>query len=117
MQSGNLTVVAEVWMRLCMISIPPVKASTSRAQATSTINKRHWGLLFTAHRRIMGQIKREPLIQSYDSYRPMGKQELDSFGDPYALLLAGLEKRERVLCVEKKNMQNFFPPTRDAGFH
>ena len=37
----------------------------------------------------------------------MGKQELDSIGDPYALLLAGLVERERVSRVEKKKMQNF----------
>ena len=38
----------------------------------------------------------------------MGKQESDSIGDPYALLLAGLVERERVLRVEEENMQNFF---------
>ena len=52
--------------------------------------------------------ERQPLSQSYESYQPMGKQELDSIGDPYALLLAGLFERERVLRVEEKNMQNFF---------
>ena len=51
---------------------------------------------------------RQPLSQSYESYQPMGKQELDSIGDPYALLLAGLVERERVLRVEEENMQNFF---------
>ena len=48
------------------------------------------------------------LAQSYDSFQPMGKQELDSIGDPYALLLAGLVERERLLHVEEENMQNFF---------
>ena len=43
-----------------------------------------------------------------NSYQPMGKQELNSIGDPYAMLLAGLEERERVLRVEEENMQNFF---------
>ena len=38
----------------------------------------------------------------------MGKQELDSIGDPYAWLLAGLEDRKRVLRFEEENMQNFF---------
>ena len=38
----------------------------------------------------------------------MGKQELDSIGDPYALLLAGLEEHERVLRVDEENTQNFF---------
>ena len=52
--------------------------------------------------------ERQPIFQSYESYRPMGKQELHSIGDPYALLLAGLEERERVLRVEEENMQNFF---------
>ena len=52
--------------------------------------------------------KGQPKFQSYESYQPMGKQELDSIGDPYALLLAGLEERERVLRVEEENMQNFF---------
>ena len=33
---------------------------------------------------------------------------MDSIGDPYALLLAGLVERERVLRVEEENMQNFF---------
>ena len=37
--------------------------------------------------------ERQPLSQSYESYQPMGKQELDSIGDPYALLLAGLVER------------------------
>ena len=58
MQSGNLTGVAEVWMRLCTISIPHVKGSTSRVLATSTINKHHWGLLFMAHSTTMGRIKK-----------------------------------------------------------
>ena len=52
--------------------------------------------------------ERQPLPQSYEGYQPMGKQELDSIGDPYALLLAGLVERERVLRVEEENMQNFF---------
>ena len=52
--------------------------------------------------------ERQPLSQSYSSYPPMGKQELDSIGDPYALFLAGLVERERVLRVEEENMQNFF---------
>ena len=52
--------------------------------------------------------ERQPLSQSYESYQPMGKQEWDSIGDPYALLLAGLVERERVSRVEEENMQNFF---------
>ena len=52
--------------------------------------------------------ERQPIFQSYESYQPMGEQELDSIGDPYALLLAGLEERERVLRVEEEKMQNFF---------
>ena len=52
--------------------------------------------------------ERQPLSQSYESYQPMGKQELDSIGDPYALLLAGLVECECVLRVEEENMQNFF---------
>ena len=52
--------------------------------------------------------ERQPLFQSYESYRPMGNQELDSIGDLYAFLLAGLEECERVLRVEEGNMQNFF---------
>ena len=58
MQRGNLTVVAEVWMRLCRISIPHAKASTSRLLATSTINKRHWHVSFTVHKKMMGGIKK-----------------------------------------------------------
>ena len=38
----------------------------------------------------------------------MGKQELDSIGDRYALLLASLVECEGVLRVEEENMQNFF---------
>ena len=57
MQSGNLTVVAEVWMLLCTISIPHVEASISRVLAKSTINKLHWGLSFTGHKKTMGRIK------------------------------------------------------------
>ena len=52
--------------------------------------------------------ERQSLSQSYESYQPMGKQELDSIGDPYALLLAGLVERECVLRVKEENMQNFF---------
>ena len=59
MQSWKLTVVAEVWMPLCTISIPHIRASTSRVLATSTINKRHWGRLFTAHKKTMGRIKKD----------------------------------------------------------
>ena len=51
--------------------------------------------------------ERQPLFQSYESYQPKGKQELDSIGDPYVLLLAGFEERERGLRVEEENMQNF----------
>ena len=40
----------------------------------------------------------------------MEKKELDSIGDPYVLLLAGSEERERVLRIEEENMQNFFYP-------
>ena len=50
----------------------------------------------------------QPIFQSCESYQPMGKQELDSIGDPYALLPACLEEHERVLRVEQENMQNFF---------
>ena len=102
MQGGNVTVVAEVWMRLCTISIPHVKASTSRVLATSAINNRHWGLLFTAHKKTMERIQRDShyfnpmkVIRTWED-----KRDLDSIGDPYALLLAGLEERERVLRVE-----------------
>ena len=52
--------------------------------------------------------ERQPLSQSYESYQPMEKQESDSIGDLYALLLAGLVERERVLRIEEENMQNFF---------
>ena len=52
--------------------------------------------------------ERQPSSQSYESYQPMGKQELDSISDPYSLLLAALVERERVLRVEEENMQNFF---------
>ena len=57
MQSGNLTVVAEVWMLLCTIWIPHVEASILRVLATSKINKRHLGLSFTGHKKRMGRIK------------------------------------------------------------
>ena len=59
MQSWNLTVVAEVWLRLCTTLIPHVQASTSRVLAKSTINKRHWGLSFTAHKKMMRRIKND----------------------------------------------------------
>jgi hypothetical protein len=52
--------------------------------------------------------ERQPIFQSYESHRPMGKQELDSIGAPYVLLQAGLEEREAVLRVEEENMQSFF---------
>ena len=65
MRSGNLTVVAEVWLLLCTISIPPVEASISRVLATSTISKRHWGLLFTEHKKTMGRIKKGNLYLNH----------------------------------------------------
>ena len=61
MQSGNLIVVAEVWMRLCTISIPHVKPLTSRVLATLTTDKRHWGPSFTAHKKRMGPIQKDNL--------------------------------------------------------
>ena len=61
--------------------------------------------------------ERQPLSRSYESYQPMGKQELDSIGDPYALFLAGLVERERALCVEEENMQNFFYLQETLVFH
>ena len=61
--------------------------------------------------------ERQPLSQSYESYQPMGKQELDSICDPYALLLAGLVECERALRVEEENMQNFFYLQETLVFH
>ena len=58
MQNGNLTVVAEVLMQLCTISIPNVRAPLSRVLAMSKIHKRHWGLSFTEHKKTMGRIKK-----------------------------------------------------------
>ena len=65
MQSGNLTVVADVWMLLCTISIPHVEASISRVLATSTIHKRHRGPSFTEHKRTIGQIKKGNLYLNH----------------------------------------------------
>ena len=65
MQNGNSTVVAEVWMLLCTISIPNVEVSISRVLASSTINKRHWGLLFTEHKKTMGRIKKGNLYLNH----------------------------------------------------
>ena len=65
MQSGNLTVVAEVWMLLCTISIPHVEASISQVLATSTTHKRHWGLSFTEHKKTMGRIKKVNLYLNH----------------------------------------------------
>ena len=38
----------------------------------------------------------------------MRKEELDSIGHPYILLLAGVEERELALRIEEENMHNFF---------
>ena len=65
MQSENLTVVAEVWMLLCTILIPHVEAPISRVLATSTINKRVWGLSFTEHKKTMGRIKKGNLYLNH----------------------------------------------------
>ena len=65
MQSGNLTVVAEVWMLMCTISIPHVEASISRVLATSTIHKCHSGLSFTEHKKTMGRIKKGNLYLNH----------------------------------------------------
>ena len=61
--------------------------------------------------------EKQPLSQAYESYQPMGKQELDSVGDPYALLLAGLVECEPALRVEEENMQNFFYLQEMLVFH
>ena len=97
MQSGNLTVVAEVWMLLCASS------SNVDEQQASLGSFVHGAQEYDGPNQ-----ERQPLSQSYESYQPMGKQELDSIGDPYALSLAGLVERERALRVEGENMQNFF---------
>ena len=65
MQRGNSTVVAEVWMLLCTISIPHFEESISRVLATSTINKRHWGRSFTEHEKTMGRIKKGNLYPNH----------------------------------------------------
>ena len=52
-------------MLLCTISIPHVEASISRVLATSTINKRHWGLSFTEHKKTMGRIKKGNLYLNH----------------------------------------------------
>ena len=65
MQSGNLTVVVEVWMLLCTISIPHVEMSISRVLATSTINKRHWGPSLPEHKKTMARIKRGNLCLNH----------------------------------------------------
>ena len=73
MQSRKLTVLAEVWMQLCTISISHVKASTSPVLATSTINKCHCGLLFTAPKKTMGRIKKDN--QYYKHMKVIGPWE------------------------------------------
>ena len=65
MQSGDLTVVAEVWMLLCTISIRHVEAWISQVLATSTINKRQWGLLFTEHKKTMGRLEKGNLYLNH----------------------------------------------------
>ena len=65
MQSGSLTVVAHLWMLMCTISIPHVEASISQVPATSTINKRHWGLSFTEHKKTTGRIKKGNLYLNH----------------------------------------------------
>ena len=65
MQSGNLTVVAEVWMLLCKVSIPYVEASIWRVLASSMIHKHHWGLSFTEHKKLMGRIKKGNLYLNH----------------------------------------------------
>ena len=60
MQSGTLTVVAEVWMLPCTISIPLVETSIPRVLATSTIHKR-----FREHKKTMGRIKKGNLYLNH----------------------------------------------------
>ena len=52
-------------MLLCTILIPHVEASISRVLATSTINKRQWGLSFTEHKRAMGRINKGNLYLNH----------------------------------------------------
>ena len=109
MQSGNLTVVAQVWMPLCTISIPHQEASISRVLATSTINKRHWGLSFREHKKTMGRIKKGNLYLNHMKViNPWEKWNWIPLVILIFLLLAGLVEREHVLRVEEENMQNFF---------
>ena len=109
MQSGNLAVVAEVWMLLCTISIPHVEGSIAWVLATWTINKRHWGLSFTEHQRTMGRIKKGNLYLNHMKVsNPWENKDWILSVILNALLLAGLVERERALRVKEENMQNFF---------
>ena len=89
-------------MQLCTISIPHVKASTSRVLASLG------SFVHGAQEDDGANQERQPVFQSYERCQPMGKQEFNSIGIPHALLLAGLEERERVLRVEEEDMETFF---------
>ena len=49
----------------CTISIPQIEAWISRVLATSTINKRHWGLSFTEHKKTMERINKGNLYRNH----------------------------------------------------
>ena len=116
MQSGNLTVVAEIWMRLCTISIPDVKASTSRVLATLTINKRHWGLSFTAHEKTMGRIKKDN--QYFNHMKVINPSENKGCILLVILMLCYwlVWKNASVFNASKNRTCRIFLSTRDAGF-
>ena len=116
MQSGNPTVVAEVWMLLCTILIRHVEASISRVLATSTINQRHWGLSFKEHKRTMGRIKKS---DRYLNYMNVINPWENKNWIPLAIFmlyywLAWLNAS--VFCVSKKGPSEFLLFTRDDGF-
>ena len=108
MQSANLTVVAGVWMRLCTISIPHVKASTSRVLATSTINKRHRGLSVRACKKTMGRIKKDN--QYFHDMKVINPWENKNWILLVILMLCHLLvwKNASAFYASKENTENFF---------
>ena len=103
-------------MLLCTISIPHVEALISRVLATSTINKRHWGLSFREHKQTMGRIKKGTLYLNH--IKVINPWENKNWIPLVILMLcywlAGLNGS--VFYAVKKRTCRIFLFTRDAGF-
>ena len=103
-------------MLLCTISIPHVEALISRVLATSTINKRHWGLSFTEHKKTMRRIKRGNLY--FNHMKVINPWENKKWILLVILMLYYWQLGRTRACFTRRRREHaeFHLFTRDAGF-